>query len=162
MDTNKLINSKGLKWLIIVVAEIALLTCVFRAGMAVGFSKANFNYRWGENYHRLFGGPESGWMMQGFGYGGRGGGGMMGGPGGYFSPSHNVVGTVIKVTTSTIIVKGADNVEQSLLVTPQTTIRSGREMIRLEDIKENDQIVGLGSPSTTGQVEIKFLRVFNQ
>jgi hypothetical protein len=166
MDTNKFVKSKTLKWLILGCAELALIAIVFRTGMIVGFSKANYNFRWGAEYHNMFGGPRDGW------FGARGGrGGMMGGafelnsPIGQFgkdgfSPGHNVFGTIINISSSTIIVKGSDNVEKSLLISTGTTIRRGRSDIKISDLKENEKIVALGSPSSTGQIETKFIRVF--
>ncbi|MFA6105636.1 MAG: hypothetical protein WC725_03535 [Patescibacteria group bacterium] len=154
MDTNQQIKSKMLKWVIFGIAELALVAIVFRTGMMVGFAKANFNFSWGEQYHNMFGGPRGGWI------GGRGG--MMGGAFDRddFSPGHNVVGSVIKVSSSTIIVKGADNTEKLLSISEGTTIRKGGTNIKISELKENDRIVAIGSPSTTGQIEASFIRVF--
>jgi hypothetical protein len=163
MDTNKLVKSKTLKWVIIGFAELALIMIVFRTGMMVGFSKANYNFRWGEQYQNMFGGPREGWL------GGRGGmmSGAFGpnGPMGQFgkdaySPGHNVVGGIININSSTIIVQGTDNVEKSIMVLGDTAIIKRRTNLKIADLKVGDKIIAIGSPSTTGQIEAKFIRVF--
>ena len=162
MDTKQIVNSKVFTWVIVGIAGFALLCVVFRAGMVVGFNKANFSYRWGDQYHTMFGGPSGGWV-------GNRGPGMMGGrfPGGRFGQDefispHSVVGTVLKMETSTILIKDVGNVEKSLIISPNTTIRRGPEVIKITDLKPNDRVVVIGAPSSTGEVEARFIRVFNQ
>jgi len=42
-------------------------------------------------------------------------------------------------------------------------VRRGRDTIKVQDMKPNDQVVVFGSPTTsTGQIEAKFIRVFDQ
>lgn len=159
MERDKIFKSKWFGVAVFCFAELALVLIVFRAGMAVGFGKANFSYRWGEQYHQLFGGPRGGWMM--------GGPGMMGGRGPFggdnFIAPHGLVGTVLRVDTSTVMIKDLrTNNEQSLLVTPNTTIRRGNENIKISDIKINDKVVVIGAPSSTGQTEVQLMRVFEQ
>ena len=158
MDISKLGKSRILKWAIIGLAELALVAVVFRAGMIVGFSKANFSFRWGENYHELFGGPRGG--MMGGAFGPNGPIGQFGKD--EFSPGHNVIGEILNITSSTIFVKGVDNVEKSIKVLNDTVIIKRRTNQKIEDLKIGDNIIVIGSPSTTGQIEAKFIRVFNQ
>ncbi len=157
MDISKLSKSKILIWVIAVIFEVGIILCAFRVGMVVGFNKANYSLHWGENYHQLFGrprhsnfGPITGSIRDFIGEFDKDD----------FSSGHGVVGTIIKVDTSTIMVKASDNTEKSLLLSSQTTIRRGDDTINISDIKENDRVVALGSPSSTGQIEVKFLRVF--
>ncbi|MEK7625319.1 MAG: hypothetical protein AAB467_03145 [Patescibacteria group bacterium] len=154
MDLNKLIKSKFFIWTAVGLFEIAIILCAFRVGMVVGFSKANYSFRWGQNYHRLFGGPARGWFD--------GGRGMMGqfDKDDYIS-GHNVVGSIIKISSSTITVKATDNTEKSLLISAETVIRSGNANVQVGALKENDRIVALGTPSSTGQIEVKFMRIFH-
>lgn len=161
-------KSKALKWVIFGFFELALLAVVFRAGMVVGFSKADYNFRWGEQYHNIFGSPNDGFM------GGRGiRGGMMSGafgPGGPvgqfgkddFSPGHSVVGEILNINSSTIFVNGVDNVEKSIRVLSDTAIIKRRTIQNIKDLKVGDKIVVIGSPSSTGQIEAKFIRVFEK
>jgi hypothetical protein len=159
MEQDKIFRSRWFRWVVIGIAEFALMMLVFWAGMSVGLNKANFNYRWGEQYHMLFGGPRGGWF---------GGPGMMMGGRGPFSgrdnfvAPHGVVGTVLSADTSTIVIKDQrTNNEQSLVITPNTTIRKGDDTIKPTDLKASDRVVVIGAPSSSGQIEVQFMRVFD-
>lgn len=153
MDFNKLFQSKSFKVGLIVLGAFIVLLLVFRAGVFVGYKKAQFSYRWGENYHRNFAGPRSGFFGD-FrrGFGDRGG----------FINAHGTFGSVIKVDGNTIIVKGRDNVEKTVLVSDNTTINKGRETIKVSDLKVDDRVVIIGSPNDQGQIEAKLIRVFSE
>lgn len=152
----KFLKSRLFLGIIIGLAELALLIIVFRTGMVVGFRKANFSYQWRDNYNGLFVGRGP---RPGPGVGLRGPIGEF--PDDDFIPAHGVAGTILKIDGNTILVKGEDNVERSLLVSTSTAVRSDSQNLKVSDLKENDRVVGIGSPSTTGQIEIKFLRVFH-
>lgn len=150
----KFLKSRLFLGIIIGLAELALLIIVFRTGMVVGFRKANFSFQWRDNYHGLF-------VGRGHGPGPGGSRGPIGDfPNDDLIPGHGVAGTILKVDGSSVLVKDDDNVEQSLLISSNTAIRSDSQNLKISDLKENDRVVGIGSPSTTGQIEIKFLRVF--
>ncbi len=147
MDFNKLFQSKTFKIVIWGVAGLIVLLLVFRLGVAVGYRKANFSYRWGENYHRNFGGPRGGFFD------------------GFFSDkrdfieSHGVFGQVVKIDGNIIVVKGRDNVEKIVLAKDDTAITRFREDIKLSDLKADDYIVVIGKPNDAGQIEAKLIRV---
>ena len=131
---------------IAVLAELIILLGVFRLGTLVGFRKANFSDRWGQHYHEMFGsrrppGPREFLRDD------------------YVSGS-GVVGEVLSVASGTLMVKGKDNIEKSVTINAMTTIQKNRETIQPADIKPADQIMVIGSPSTTGQIEAKFIRIF--
>lgn len=115
------------------------------AGTMVGFRKADFSYRWGDNYHQNFAGPRGG-FMSGFGQGD-------------FVDSHGAFGQIIKIDGSTIIMNGADNVEKVIVTNSDTVIRSLRDNIKLTDLKVNDNIVVIGQPDNNGQIEAKLIRL---
>jgi uncharacterized membrane protein len=141
----QLAGKKVIKIILIVFGALIIFLAIFTAGMAVGFRKAMFSYQWGENYHRLFGGPRKGW-----------GGDMRGSD---FISSNSVVGSVIKFASGTLYVKGLDNVERSVLITSSTTMQSGRSSIKASELKADDKIIILGVPSSTGQIEAKLIRI---
>lgn len=155
MDISKFVKSKILVWVVAGFIELAIILGAFRVGMLVGFNKANFSYRWGENYHHLFGGPSRGWFAQGLGF-------MSQFDKDDFISSHNVVGSIIKISSSAIVVKTANDTEQSLAISPWTIIRKGNADVQVNDLKENDRVVAFGSPSSTGQIEVKFMRIFQR
>lgn len=151
------INFFKARWFVIVaviIGEFFLLAGAFRAGTVVGFHKATYSYRWEENYENLFGGPRG--MM-------RLGGGPMGiiqdFRGDNFMSGHGITGSILKIDGNTIIVKTFNNTERSLLVSSSTPIRKDAATLTVNDLRENDQVVAIGTPSTSGQIEIKFLRV---
>ena len=149
-------NRDVLKWIIIGLVSFTALVLVFGAGVKVGTLKARYSYRWAENYHKNFAGPRGGFFdnfRRGF-------------DDDDFIEAHGVFGSVIKIDTSTssgqatLIVKGKDNVEKTILVSDKTTISNRRDVIKFDGLKIDDQVVIIGSPNEQGQIEAKFIRVF--
>ncbi|MBI2628093.1 MAG: hypothetical protein HYW71_01490 [Candidatus Niyogibacteria bacterium] len=150
-DQNLKIKKDILKWVIIGLAGFAALVLVFGAGVKVGTIKARYSYRWAENYHKNFAGPQRGFFenfKRGFG------------DKEDFINAHGTFGSVIKIDGGVIIVKSQDNVEKTILVSDKTTIVSRRESLKTGDLKVDDQAVIIGSPNEQGQIEAKFIRVF--
>ncbi len=150
MDFNKFFQSKKFKMVLVGIGALVVLLMVFKAGVFVGYKKANFSYSWGENYQRNFGGPRGeflGDFRHGFGDKD-------------FINSHGTFGSIIKIDGSTLIAKGSDNVEKTILVSDKTTITSRRETIKVSDLKVDDRVVIIGSPNEQGQIEAKLIRVF--
>ena len=60
MNITKFFQSK--KFTVVLIAIVALIALLgaFKVGMVVGYKKAGYSYRWGENYHRNFAGPRNG------------------------------------------------------------------------------------------------------
>lgn len=146
MDINSFFQSKYFKAILIGIACLIVLLLVFKGGMYIGFRKANFSYRWGENYHRVFGGPPGGFLRD---FEGRD-----------FISGHGTVGTIAKIEGNNIIIKGQDGVEKMVITTKDTTIRKGMTDIKLSNLKIDDQVVVIGSPNDAGQIEVKLIRVF--
>src|SRR3989344_8220363 len=48
---------KIIKWLILGVLLCAFTIFIFGLGIFVGEKRADFSYKWAENYHQNFGGP---------------------------------------------------------------------------------------------------------
>lgn len=119
---------------LVAVGAVILLLLAFKAGELIGYRKALFSYRWGENYHRNFGD----FMMS----------------------AHGTAGTILKIDGSTLIVKGGDNVEKTILMSEKTTVTSRRETIKAGGLKVDDRVVIIGSPNEQGQIEAKFIRLF--
>ena len=143
-------NRDILKWVIVGLAGFAALVLVFGAGIKVGVMKAKYSYRWAENYHRNFGGPQGGFFSD-----------LKSFPHGEFINGHGVFGSIIKIDGNTIIAKDKDDVEKTILVFDSTIIEKGREKVQLPDLKVDENIVIIGSPNDKGQIEAKFIRVFD-
>ncbi|MFH0791757.1 MAG: hypothetical protein V1905_00890 [bacterium] len=143
-------NPDILKRVIIGLAGFVILILVFGAGMKVGALKARYSYRWAENYHRNFAGPQGGFFSD-----------WGNSPRGEFINAHGVFGLIIKIDGDTIITKGKDDIEKTVLVSEDTLIQKGRETIKLSDLKPDEGIVIIGSPNEEGQIEAKLIRVFD-
>jgi len=138
MDINKILQSKKFKIVMSIIGSIIILLLVFSIGTIVGFKKANFSFRWAENYHRNFGGPREGFFGQ---INGRD-----------FIDAHGVFGQIIKIDGSTLIINGRDNTEKVVIIKNDTVI-NGPQM------KVNDYIVVIGDPNNTGQIEARLIRL---
>lgn len=145
MELKNLAQSKIFHGVIfgIVLAIVALL--IFRAGVFVGYRRAAFSYRFGENYYRTFDDGRRG-QAPAFLRGDL--------PGG-----HGAIGKVVRVTLPTFVVAGRDNIEKIVLIKEDTIVRRFRETIKATDLKVGDSVVVLGEPNDEAQVEAKLIRI---
>jgi hypothetical protein len=89
MDFTKIFKSKTFKIVLAVIAGFVIILLILAMGMFIGYRKANFSYRWGENYHRNFGGPRGGFFED---FGGRD-----------FIGGHGTFGQIIKIEVQTLV-----------------------------------------------------------
>lgn len=145
MEFTKLLQSKKFRITLWVIGGLVAALFIFGAGMAVGFKKANFSYRWGENYHKNFGGPRGGFLND---FDGRD-----------FIDAHGVSGQIIKIAGPSLAIKGRDNVEKIVLVNEATAIQRGKKAVASTDFALDDMVVVIGEPNDAGQIEAKFIRI---
>lgn len=151
MKFKEFFQSKIFKTAIWIAAGIAVCLLIFAAGVSVGFRKANFSYKWGENYHRNFGGPRGGFLQE-F-------------RGGDFIEGHGTAGQIIKIddlasiSTPSLVIKGAREAEKIILIKNDTVINRLRETIKPGDLKVDDYVVIIGKPNEAGQIEAKLIRI---
>ncbi|MFH0988343.1 MAG: hypothetical protein V1763_03145 [Parcubacteria group bacterium] len=156
MDTSKFFQSPAFKIGLWCLIGLIIIFLVFQAGLLVGFRKADFSCRWGDNYQRNFGGPRGGMF------------GQM--PGGDFFGAHGVDGQILKIDLSTatssvtpnlgtITVKGRDNVERLVIIREKTIIEQQRATLKISDLKINDSVVIIGTPNQNGQIDAQFVRI---
>ena len=138
------------KIVFIAIGALIALLFSFKIGVLVGYNKALYSYRWGENYHKNFAGPRGGFY-------------------GDFSRNfknkefinpHGTFGSIIKIDTDTLIIKGKDDTEKTVLISEKTTIRSRRKTLKASELTIDDRVVIIGSPDEQGQIKAKFIRVF--
>jgi hypothetical protein len=142
-------QSKVFLGFIIGIAAFLILAIVFQAGVFVGFKKAGFSQRLGENYGRIFGDdkrPQMGGMFEGMPFDNI--------PGG-----HGAVGKVVKISTSTIVVAEPNNIEKVILFGQETSIRKARAEIKAGDIVVGDFVSIIGEANSQGEIEAKLIRV---
>jgi hypothetical protein len=151
------VSSRKIKIAIVVVGFFLIVFISFAGGVAVGLKKARFSYKFGENYERNFVGPRMGMIDH------RGPGklGFPGGPGGSdFRNGHGLAGTIISISDNNLIVKDKDGKENTVTVTDKTIIKRQREDIKISDLKQDDQIVVMGSPGDNGVINADLIRIF--
>jgi len=140
-----------LKRIIVGLAVFVIVVLIFGAGMFIGGMKARFSYRWAENYHRNFGGPEGGFMDEL----------KMMPPNSEFIEGHGTFGQIIKIDGLTLVIKGRNDVEKIILIKDDTVIKRLRDTVKPAELKVDEFIVVIGEPNDTGQVEAKLIRVLS-
>lgn len=152
MSFKDFVESKTFQKILWGIGAFIVALIIFQAGVFVGFSKASFSYRLGDNFHSAFGEGPRGAMMfppgspEGFSPGG-------------FSEAHGVAGKIIKISLPTVFVEGNDAVEKTILINDDTLIKEFRQTISPADLKVDDNVVVIGTPNTQGQIEAKLIRV---
>ncbi|PIT94032.1 hypothetical protein COU00_01045 [Candidatus Falkowbacteria bacterium CG10_big_fil_rev_8_21_14_0_10_43_11] len=147
MDLKNFFQSKAFKWLIGAVGALIVCLLVLQLGMFIGFRKANFSYRWGENYHRAFGGPREGFLPD---FAGKD-----------FIGGHGAAGTIAKIEGDTLIVQSKEQAEKIVKIATSTLIQMGRTEIAPTELKMDESVVVIGSPQDDGSINAKIIRVFN-
>lgn len=158
MNMQEAVKSKMFKVSLLATGGILVILVSFAGGVAVGLKKARFSYKFGENYERNFiGGPPAG-PMEMMGPGPRG---MMGDfEGRGFRNAHGIAGTIISITDRNLIIKDRDGKENTIAVTDKTIIKRQRDDIKISDLKQDDQVVVMGSPGDNGVINADLIRVF--
>lgn len=158
MNENEIIKSKGFKIAALVMAFILVALISFAGGAKIGFRKALFSCRWGENYERNFMGPRPPFggpgfmpeMMRGF-------------EGRDFRNPHGLSGTIISISDNKLIIKDNDGKENTVGVTDKTIINKTRfDNLKLSDLKTDDKVVVMGRPDDSGVVNAILIRVFEK
>lgn len=126
------------------LGSLILVLLIFQAGVWVGYRRASFAFRFGDNYYRAFGRPQNNFF-------GLNRDSMMSG--------HGAVGKVVRVALPTIVVAGPDNLEKVVLINDETSLRRFRDTIKNTDLKTDDWVIVLGDPNEQGQIVAKLIRV---
>lgn len=146
METKSFFQSRGFKIALYIIGGLLIFLIIFQAGMFMGYRRAAFTYKWGDDYYRNFGGKRGGFMMMNI-------------PREDFFNPNGTVGKVIKVSLPTLTVLGNENVEKTVLIKSDTAIIRFRDQIKSSDIKVDDNVVVIGSPNEQSQIEAKLIRI---
>lgn len=76
-----------------------------------------------------------------------------------FVSGDGATGQIIKIDDQTITIKVWGNVEKMITTTASTTIMRFKDTITSSDLKLDEEIMVIGNPTATGQIEAKFIRV---
>ncbi len=147
MNIQNFFQSKYFKWVLVSIGALILLLLVFQAGVFVGFRKAGFSFKWGDNYHRAFGGPRNGFLRD---FEGRD-----------FISGHGTAGTIAKIDANSFVIKDQSGVEKIVNFDSSTSIKKGNVDVSFKDIKVDDRVVVIGTPKDDGSIEAKIIRVFD-
>ena len=139
------VHSRKFKITILVIFLLILAVLIFQAGTFLGFNRASFMCQWGQNYNRNFLGER----------GSPGGGLFDNNP---IRP-HGIFGTVIKVSDSDLVIKDRDGVEKIVKISDDADIKSGRDSVKISDIKVGDEITIIGAPNSSAEIDADFVRV---
>lgn len=145
---NNIFESKLFRVIILSIVGLIILVFVFGLGIFVGTKRAEFSFRWADQYHHNFAGPQGGFF------------GDFMGQDREFTNSNGLFGQIMKIDTSGILtVKDRDNTEKIVLVNDKTSIIYQRKNIKLSDLKTGDSIVVIGEPNNNGQIQAELIRV---
>jgi hypothetical protein len=137
-------KTKTLLW---ILSGLLVVLITFGLGIAVGYRRAIFSSEFGaQYYHGMYGDPFGRPIMSD----------ITSGP----PTMHGVAGVVIDVGSSTIFVQDPSGNEASVFIASGTPIREMNEEILPGDIVVGDGVTVIGDPDTNGQVEARFIRVF--
>lgn len=139
-------RSKAFMRTLYVIGGLVIALAIFQAGIFVGYRKAAFSFRMGDNYYRVFG--DRG--RQPFG-------GIV--PDDELSEGHGAVGRIVRVSLPSFVVSTPDNLEKTVIVSDGTIIRRFRDAASPNDLKADEYVVVLGSPNNQSQIEAKLIRI---
>jgi len=141
---NVLKNTK-VKCTIYTLVCVFVALIIFQAGVFVGFKKASYSFRTGEQYFRQMNGKPTGTFM-GIGKDD-------------FTNSHGAIGKILTIKLPLIIVSDRDNVEKTVIVSTSTDIREMKNQLTAQDLKINDFITVIGEPNTNAEIDAKLIRI---
>jgi hypothetical protein len=149
MDVDNFFQSKVFKGFLIGILCLIILVVVFKMGMLVGTMRTAFSYRWAEQYHKNFAGP---------------GGGFLDDFRNDFMSNDSIVsngvfGRIIKIDGWQLTIGGPRDLEKVIIVNEKTIIKFLNENKKISDLKISDNIVVIGEPNNSGQIEAKLIRV---
>ncbi len=142
MDQQKnFLQNKTFERILWGLSAVIIAGLIFQAGMEVGYYKASFSYRLGDEYHSIFGarGPIQ--------------------PGSEFTGAYGASGDILKINLPQIIIEGQNSVEETIVVSTSTIFRKMRDTISAGDLKTDDFVVVIGEPNNKGQIEAKLVRI---
>jgi hypothetical protein len=157
----EIIKSKSFKIAAVITGSIIMALLIFTAGVNVGLHKARFSYNFGENYEKNFMGPHPE-MDRNQGPMGMMGEGFRNFEGRNFRNPHGISGTIISISENSLVIKDKDNKESTVSVSEKTVIKSGRDDIKIGDLKTEDQIVIIGKPGDDGVIGADLIRIFDK
>ncbi|OHA16807.1 MAG: hypothetical protein A3C79_00560 [Candidatus Taylorbacteria bacterium RIFCSPHIGHO2_02_FULL_45_28] len=146
MDFRDIHKSQKVRGILIGLGVVVLVLVIFQTGQVLGYHKAKFGARFGDNFEKNFVGPRGGNFV-----------GRLPSPG--MPGGHGAVGEIVSIALPQVVVAGPDNLEKTVLVGTSTRVREFQDEINVGQLKVGDFVVVLGNPNEEGQVDAKLIRL---
>lgn len=138
-------KSKRTKIIIAIIVAVVIILSAFQAGMFVGYRKAAFSYKMGDRYYRQT-------------LGGNRHGGPLNLPDD-LPGGNGAVGKIVSINIPNIVVSTPDNIEKTIKITDDTSIKQFRDTISAKNLKVGDYVIVLGSPNDKAEIEARLIRL---
>lgn len=152
MESSK--KTKIIWGVLISILTLVILLAVYQIGTIMGFRQARFACQWGERYGVMIGMPLH---APGSGPGGP----ILDFPRRGIPDANGANGIVISINGRSIVVKGDDGIEKTVIISSSTQMRKGGSDALSTDIVPEDRVVIFGAPDETGEIVAGFIRVFD-
>jgi hypothetical protein len=141
----QVLKKSNVKSGVCILGSIFVALIIFQAGMFVGFKKASFSFRAGEQYFRQMNGRPNDQFM-----------GMNRGD---FPNSHGATGKIISIKLPSVIIADKDSTEKTIIISTSTDIKKFKDSVKAEDLQVNDFVTVIGNPNDKAEVEAKLIRI---
>jgi hypothetical protein len=128
MDIKNVVKSKEFKVLLYIIGATIVLLFVFQFGMYVGFKKATFSNRVGNDYFQQ--------MHEGLG--------RIGVQPDDFINAHGAIGQIISVKLPLIVVEDRNNFDKVIRLSSSTAVKGPDGVKSINDLKVNDFVIIFG------------------
>jgi hypothetical protein len=147
MRLKEIVTSHAFQVVLYTVGGVLILLFVFQAGMFIGFEKASFSNRIGENYFREVSGNQAG-PMDGIGMSGD-----------ESFEAHGAIGNIIELKLPLIVVED-DNIDKVIRIATSTVIRGPLGTENTDTLKINDFVTIFGSdPDENSVITARLIRI---
>jgi len=144
-EIKTVLRNTKVKWTIYILVCIFFALVIFQAGMYVGFKKAGYSFRTGEEYFREMNGqPDSHFM---------------GIDRNDFTNSHGAIGKIITINLPSVIISDKDGIEKTIIVSTSTSIRQMKNQLTAADLKVDDFLTVIGEPNANAGIDAKLIRI---
>lgn len=145
MDMKEYIRSQSFRGVLIGIGIAIIALLILQAGIFIGYRKASFAYKFGDNFYRAFDRRAPA-------------------PFGFplhdeFRTSHGAAGEVVSISLPTFVVAGPDSIEKTVRVSTSTLIRKFDSELKAEEIQTGDFLVAIGDPDENSQIQAKLIRI---
>ena len=126
------------------IGTLAIAIIIFQAGVFVGYQKATFSLRLGDNFSQTFGQRHNGFPPP-----------MMMDP----ANDHGTAGKILSVNNATMIIADRDQIEKTVSFASSTDVKFLRDTVPTSYLKTGDFVVVIGSPNSNGNIQAQLIRI---